>query len=89
MTGDNRGPAYQECNINDTHKQSFFNLFSFFGCSVYDCHLLLKRLFVKNNDKVKFYKTPETNEEYLSVTYGSKRSNDSYQFLTMGLDESI
>ena len=89
MTGKNKAPAHQEYNINVTQKQSLFNLFNFNSSSVYDCLLFLKRLLVKKNDKVKFDKISETNEEYLSVTYGSIRLNDSYQFLTMGIDELV
>ena len=42
----------------------------FHNFSNYDCHLFLKKLLDKMNDKVKFDIVPKTNEDYVSVTYG-------------------
>ena len=43
----------------------------------------------KKNDKVKFDIIPETNEEYISVTYGCIRFIDSFRFLSSGLDSLV
>ena len=43
----------------------------------------------KKKDKVDFEIIPKTNEEYISVTFGCIRFNDSYQFLSSGLDSLV
>ena len=48
-----------------------------------------KKLVDKKNDKMKFDIIPKTNEEYISVTYGCIRFNDSYRFLSSGLDSLV
>ena len=48
-----------------------------------------KKLVDKKNNKVKFDIIPKTNEEYISVTYGCIRVNDSYRFLSSGLDSIV
>ena len=70
LTGKNRGPAHNTCNINVTQKQSNFITFVFHNCSNYDCHLFLKKVVDKKNGKVKFKFIPKTNEEYISTKYG-------------------
>ena len=37
--------------------------------SIYDYHLVFKKLVDKKNDKVKFDNIPKTNEEYMTVTH--------------------
>ena len=48
-----------------------------------------KRLVDKENDKVKFFIIPKTNEEYISVPYGCIRIFDSYRFLFSSLDKLV
>ena len=48
--------------------------------------MFFKNLVDERNDKIKFDIIPETNEEYLSVTYGCVRLIDSYRFLSMSAD---
>ena len=85
LTGDYRGPAHSECNINVTQDQSNFIPFIFHSFSNYDCHMFFKKLVDKKNDKVKFDIIPKTNEEYISVTYGCIRFIDSYRFQSSSL----
>ena len=61
----------------------------FHNFSNYDCHMFYKKLVDKKNNKVKFDIIPKTNEEYISVTYGCIRFNDSYRFLSSGLDSLV
>ena len=89
LTGYYRGPAHSKCNINVTQDQSNFIPFIFHNFSNYDCHMFFKKLVDRKNDKVKFDIIPKTNEEYISVTYGSIRSIDSYRFLSSGLDSLV
>ena len=44
---------------------------------------------LQKNDKVKIDIITETNEEYISVTYGCIRFIDSYRFLSSGLDSLV
>ena len=53
LTGNYRSPAHSNCNINVTQKQSNFIPLIFHSSSNYDCHLFFKKLFHKENDKVK------------------------------------
>ena len=47
-----RGPALSKCNLNVTQKQSNVVPFIYDNFGSYDCHMLLKILVVKKNDKV-------------------------------------
>ena len=89
LTGKYRGPAHSKCNINVTKKQSNFIPFIFHNFSNYDCHMFFKKLVDKKKDKVDFDIIPKTNEEYISVTYGCIIFNDSYRFLSSGLDSLV
>ena len=88
LTDKYRGPAHSFCNVNVTQKQSnFIPFIPFF--SNYDCHMFFKNLVDKKNDKVKFDIIPETNEEYISMTYGCIRFIDKYRFLSSSLDSLV
>ena len=89
LTGKYRGPAHSKCNINVTQDQSNFIPFIFHNFSNYDCHMFFKKLVDKKKDKVDFDIIPETNEEYISVTYGCIRFIDSYRFLSSSLDSLV
>ena len=82
LTGKYRGPAHSECNINVTQKQSNFIPFTFPKFNNYDCLMFFKKLVDKKTDKVNFDILPNTNEEYISVTYGCIRFIDSFRFLS-------
>ena len=87
LTGINRGAALSKCNIIVTQKQSNFIPFMFHNFS--NCHMFFKKMVDKKNDKVKFDIIPETNEEYISVTYSCIRFFDSYRSLSSSLDSLV
>ena len=89
LTGRYRGPAHSICIINVTRQQSNFIPFIFHNFSNYDCHMFFKKLVDNKNDRVKFDILPNTNEEYISVTYGCIRFIDSYRFLSSNLDSLV
>ena len=89
LTGKYRGPAHNTCNINGKQKDSNFIPFAFQNFSNYDCHMFFKRLVDLKNDEVKIKIIPETNEEYISVSYGCIRFIDSYRFLSRSLDNLV
>ena len=89
LTGDYRGPAHYNCNINVKQKQSNFIPILFHNFSNYDCHLFFKTLIDKKPDNINLSVIPKTNEEYISVTYGCLRFVDSYRFLQDSLDNLV
>ena len=89
LTGKYKGPAHSKCNINVTQKQSNFTPFMFHNFSNYDCHMFFKKLVDKKKDKVDFDIITETNEEYISVTYGCIRFIDSYRFQSSSLESLV
>ena len=86
LTGNYRGPGHSECNINVTQKQTNFIPFKFHNFSKYDCHMFFTELVDLKKDKVKLDIIPQTNEEYISVTYVCIRFIDSYRFFSMSSD---
>ena len=52
LTGSDRRPAHNKCNINVRQKQNSFIPFVFPNVSNYDCHLCFKKLVDKRNDQV-------------------------------------
>ena len=54
-----------------------------------DCHLCFRKIVDKKKDKVNFNIISKTNEEYISITYGSIRFFDSYRFLSYKLDKLV
>ena len=89
LTGKYKSPAHSVCNINVTQDKSNIIPFLFHNFSNYDCHLFLKKLVDKKIDKVNFDKIPQTNEEYISVTYGCILFIVSYRFLSSSLDSLV
>ena len=89
LTGKYRGPALNVCNINVKQKDSNFIPFAFHNFSIYDCHIIFKRLVDSKKDKVKFKIIPKTNEEYIAVKYGCISFIDSYRFLPESLDKLV
>ena len=89
LTGKNRGPAHNVCNLNVKQKDSNFIPFAFHNFSNYDCHMFSKKLVDLKKEKVKFEIIPKLNEEYISVRYGCIRFIDSYRFLSKSLDKLV
>ena len=89
LTGIYRGPAHNNCKINVKQNDSNFIPFNFHTFSNYDCHMFFKKLVDEKNDEVNFYIIPETNEEYISVTYGCITFIDRYRFLSSSLDSLV
>ena len=52
LTGKNRGPSHNACNINVKQKYSNFKTFAFHNFSNYDYHMFFKRLVDLKNDRV-------------------------------------
>ena len=48
-----------------------------------------KKLVDRKNDKVKFINIPETNEEYISVTFGCIKIFESFRFLLINIDPLV
>ena len=89
LAGKYRGSAQKICNINIRQKQSNFIPCKFYIFSQYDCRLFFKKLVDKKIDKVNFYFIPNTNEDYISVTYGCIRFIDSCRFLSSSSDSLV
>ena len=51
--------------------------------------MFFKKMVDKKKDKVKFETIPQTNEEYISVTFGCIRFKDSYLFLSSSLGSLV
>ena len=84
-----RGPAHNICNLNVRQKDSNFIPVILHNFSKYDSHLFFKRLVDTKNDKVDFKILPQTNEEYISITYGCIKFTESYRFLLNSSDKLI
>ena len=89
LTGKNRGPAHNTCNMNVKQKDSLFIPLAFHNFSNYYCHLFSKRLVNLRKDMVKLNIIPKTNAEYISVTYGCIRFFDSYRVLSKSLENPV
>ena len=89
LTGIYREPAHSKCNIKVTQDKSNFIPIIFHNFSNYDCQIFFRKLVDKKKDKVEFYNIPNTNEEYISVTYGCNRFFDNYRFLSSSLDALV
>ena len=89
LTRKYRGVAHSNCNFKVTQKQTFFIPFIFHNFGNYDCHMFFEKLVDKKKNKVKFDVIPQTNEEYIPVTYGCVGFIDSYRFLSSSLDSLV
>ena len=69
-----------------TERQNILNPFTFHEFINFVCHMFSKNLVDMKNDKVKFDIIRNTNEQYISVTYGCIRFIDSYRFSSMRSD---
>ena len=90
LTGNYRGPAHNNCNINVTQKKKYFFLpFVFDNYSNYDSHMFFNKLVDMKKDKVKLKIFPKTNEEYISVKYGCITFIDSFRLLSSSLGSFV
>ena len=89
LTGNCRGPAHSKCDINVTQDKSNCIPFILRNFCNFDCHMFFKKLVDKKKDKLEFDIIPETNEEYISVTYECKKLIDNFRFLSSSLDKLV
>ena len=89
LTGNNGFSDHNKCNINVNLKQNNNLPIAFLNFSIYDLFPFFKKFIEKNKEKVKFTHLPETNEGYISVTYGCIRFMDSYRFLARCLVDLV
>ena len=89
LTGKYKGHAHNVCNINVKQKDSNFIPFAFHSFSIYDCHIIFKRLSGLKSDEVKLKIILKTNEEDIVNKYGCIRFFDSYRFLSSSLDNLV
>ena len=89
LTGNYRGPAHNECNLQVKQKDSNFITIGLHNFSNYDCHMFFKTLVDRKKDNVKFEIIPKTDEKYISVKYGCIRFIDTYRFLSSSLGKLV
>ena len=89
LTGEYRGPAHNECNLQVKEKDSNFITIGLHNFSNYDCHMFFKTLVDRKRDNVKFEIIPKTDEKYISVRYGCIKFIDTYRFLSSSLDKLV
>ena len=89
LTGNYKGPAHNECNLQVNQKDSNFITISLHNFSNYDCHMFFEQLVDGKKDKVKFEIIPKTDEKYISFRYGCINSIDIYRFLSSSLDTLV
>ena len=76
--------------IKTLHRnQVIFIQFIFHSFSNYDYNKFFKKIVDKKDDKAVFKTVPKTKEEYISVTHGCLRFNNSYRFLSGSLDSLV
>ena len=89
LTGEYRGPAHNESNLQVKQKDSNFITIDLHNFSNYDCHMFFKTLVDRKKDNVKFEIIPKTDEKYISVRYGCIKFIESYRFLSSSLDKLV
>ena len=89
LTGEYRGIAHNECNLQVKQKDSNFITIGLHNFSNYDCHMFFKTLVDRKKDKVDFKIIPKTDEKYISVKYGCIKFIDTYRFLSNSLDKLV
>ena len=89
ITGNYRGPAHNECNLQVRQADSNFITIGLHDFSNYDCHMFFKTLVDRKKDNVKFEIIPKTDEKYISVKYGCLKFIDTYRFLSSSLDKLV
>ena len=89
ITGNYRGPAHNECNLQVRQADSSFITIGLHDFRNYDCHMFFKTLVDRKKDNVKFEIVPKTDEKYISVKYGCLKFIDTYRFLSSSLDKLV
>ena len=89
LTGNYRGPAHNECNLQVKQKDSNFITIGLHNFSNYDCHMFFKRLVDRKRDNDKFEIIPKTDEKHISDRYGCIKFIDTYRFLSSSLDNLV
>ena len=89
LTGNYRGAAHNECNLQVKQKNSNFITIGLHNFINYDCHMFFKTLVDRKKDNVKFEIIPKTDEKYISVKYGCIKYIDTYRFLSSSLDKLV
>ena len=89
LTGEYRGPAHNECNLQVKQKDSNFITIGLHNFSNYDCHMFFKQLVDRKKDNMKFEIIPKTDEKYISVKYGCIKFIDTYRFLSSSSDKLV
>ena len=84
-TGKYRGPACTICNLN-YGQQNFIPVLLHNGKG-YDLYLIFKEIFKQNNNKRRVDVLPSTNAKARMFKVGILKFIDSYNFMTMSLDE--
>jgi len=85
LTGDYRGPAHQDCNLNYRIQPDSIQIPCFMhNLKNYDSHLLITAA-EKRHGIIKVI--PTTTEKYISFSIGDVCFKDSYAFLAASLDE--
>ena len=90
LTGNYRGAAHNNCNINCKQKASSFVPIFFHNFSGYDCHLIFEQLLTQAyNQNYTPTIIPKSMENYVSVQVGCLRFLNSYRFLSSSLQKLI
>ena len=93
LTGNYRGPAHSECNLQLRYantnrlKNKFFIPVIFHNLRGYDAHLILKGYKKSIFNKGNITCIPNNMERYLSFTIDNLRFIDSFQFMSASLDK--
>ena len=91
LTGNFRGLAHNNCNLNARKAHTSFVPILFHNFSGYDCHLIFEKL-VNTAAKINIKKKEndfiaKSSENYISVKIGCLKFLDSYRFLDASLDK--
>ncbi len=93
LTGNYRGPAYSDCNLNlqyaNTNRleNKFFIPVIFHNLRGYDAHLILKGCKKSIFNKGNITCISKNIDRYLSSTIDNQRFIDSFQFISASLDK--
>ena len=85
FTGQFRGAAHQQCNLNYKIGKKRYRLpIVFRNLREYDAHLIFQKIKVKHR---KINVIPNNSERYISIDVGRLKFLDSMQFLSRGLNK--
>ena len=84
-TGKYRGPVCNFCNLN--YKQQNFIPIIFHNGKCYAFNLIFNEIFKQNNNEKRVHVFPSTNGNARMFRVGILKFIDSYNFMTMSLDQ--